>query len=74
VAYLQTGRYGEVIALADANLRVVNDLEESYYYKGLALHALGRDKEAQTQFETALHYNPNYQDALRALHDTSSHS
>jgi tetratricopeptide (TPR) repeat protein len=72
VAYLQTGRYGEVIALADATLNVVDDLEESHYYKGMALLALGRSKEARSEFQAALHYNPNYQDAQQALQATST--
>jgi tetratricopeptide (TPR) repeat protein len=66
-AYLQTARYNEVMALADALLRGSDDLEESHYYKGLALRALGRQADARREFETALRYNKNYQDAQRAL-------
>ena len=72
VAYLQTGRYDEVIALADATLAVVDDLEESHYYKGLALLGLGRSTEAHNEFQTALKYNPNYLDAQKALQATST--
>lgn len=67
VAYLQAGRYDEVITLADATLHVLDDLEESHYFKGLALRALKRDDEARREFETALRYNQNYQDAQHAL-------
>jgi len=66
-AYLQVGRYDEVIALANATLKPTGDLEESYYYKGLALRKLGRIDEARAAFETALKYNANYQAARRAL-------
>jgi tetratricopeptide (TPR) repeat protein len=72
IAYLQTGRYDEVIALSDATLRVVADLEESHYYKGLALRALGHGDAARREFEAALRYNHNYQDAQRALQETSN--
>jgi uncharacterized protein YvpB len=67
VAYLNTQRDDEIITLADATLRIVDDLEESHYYKGLALRALGRGKEARQEFETALHYNKNDLEAQQAL-------
>jgi hypothetical protein len=67
VAYLQVGRYNEVIALADATLSQVNDLEESHYYKGLALRALSREAEAKAELQVALSFNPNYLDAQQAL-------
>jgi Peptidase_C39 like family/Tetratricopeptide repeat len=66
-AYLQTGRYNEVIALTDALLQATDDLEESHYYKGLALRALGRTADARREFQAALKWNPNYRDAQRAL-------
>jgi uncharacterized protein YvpB len=69
-AYYRVGRYDEVIALADATLKPTGDLEESYYYKGLALQQLGRSEEAREAFLTALRYNSNYlaaQEALRGL-------
>lgn len=66
-AYLHTGRNDEVLALADSLLKVTDDLEESHYYKGLALRALGRNDEARSEFETALRFNSNYRDAQRAL-------
>jgi tetratricopeptide (TPR) repeat protein len=67
VAYLHAGRNDEVIALADSLLSKTDDLEESHYYKGLALRALGRATEARREFETALRYNKNYRDALNAM-------
>jgi tetratricopeptide (TPR) repeat protein len=67
IAYLRVGRNEEVIALADSLLSKTNDLEEAHYYKGLALRALKREPEARREFETALHYNPNYRDALNAM-------
>ena len=72
VAYLSTGRYGDVIALADATLRTINVLEESHYYKGVALSALGQTDEARSVFQTALRYNQNYLEAQRALQQLST--
>lgn len=66
-AYYQVGRYDELIALADATQKTVGDLEEAYYYKGLALDKLGRAAEARQAFNLALKYNPNYAAARRAL-------
>ena len=66
-AYLQTKQYDKTIALANEILSKATDLEEAYYYKGLALRGLGREAEARQAFETALKYNPNYNDAQRAL-------
>lgn len=66
-AYLQTGRYSEVIDLADSLLRETVDLEESHYYKALALRSLGRNEEARRELEAAVRYNKNYADAKRAL-------
>lgn len=66
-AYAQTKRYVDVIALADATLRNADDLEEAHYYKGVALRALGQNDQARREFETALRYNKNYQDAQRAM-------
>ena len=70
VAYLNTGRDDEVITLADATLHIVDDLEESHYYKGLALRAMGRGKDARQEFETALRYNKNDQQAQQALQES----
>ncbi|MCL4487918.1 MAG: C39 family peptidase [Chloroflexi bacterium] len=67
VAYLHSGRQTEVIALADAMLHGADDLEESHYYKGLALQALGRVPEARREFQAAVGYNKNYVAAQQAL-------
>lgn len=66
-AYYRAGRYDELIALANATLAVADDLEESHYYKGLSLQALGNTAEARREFTTALRYNKNYADASAAL-------
>jgi uncharacterized protein YvpB len=66
-AYLQVGRYYELIALADATLKPASDLEESHYYKGLALEKLGQAAEARVEFSLALQYNKNYTQAQLEL-------
>lgn len=66
-AYLAVGRFQDVIALADANLKTASDLEESYYYKGLALRALGQPDQARQSFQTALKFNKNFALAREAL-------
>jgi tetratricopeptide (TPR) repeat protein len=72
VAYLLAGRNSDVIALADATLRTANNLEESHYYKGMALSALGQTRTARNEFQMALRYNRNYRDAQRALQGLST--
>lgn len=66
-AYYRVERYDEVIALADATLKPTGDLEESYYYKGLALEKLGQMAQARAAFEQALKLNAHYDAARRAL-------
>jgi tetratricopeptide (TPR) repeat protein len=61
------GRNEEVIALASATLEPTGDLEESYYYKALALARLGRGEEARQALDQALRFNPNYAAAQHAL-------
>lgn len=66
-AYYETKRYDEILALADATLRNSENLEESHYFRGLALQAMGRDAEARAAFESALRYNKNFRPAQEAL-------
>lgn len=72
VAYYQTGRYDELVALADATQKNVGDLEESYYYKALALAKLGRLDQARASLQLALQYNPHYAAASKALSELGS--
>jgi tetratricopeptide (TPR) repeat protein len=66
-AYYATGRYEEVIALADTTLAVVGNLEESYYWRGLARAARGETGLAHSDFEAALSYHEGWEPALQAL-------
>ncbi|CAG0935584.1 hypothetical protein TFLX_04426 [Thermoflexales bacterium] len=66
-AYLRTGRYEDVLALADTTIKVATNIEEMFYYKGLALKALGNYDAARSQFELALKHNSNFEPARQAL-------
>jgi tetratricopeptide (TPR) repeat protein len=66
-AYLHTGRYRDVIDLANANLKTSSYLEESYYYRALARRALGDKAGAKEDLTRALHYNPLFRAATDAL-------
>lgn len=68
-AYYQTGRYQEVIALANDVLGRVDDHEESYYWRGLARKALGNLEGARADFQAALRYKPSYREATLALQE-----
>jgi tetratricopeptide (TPR) repeat protein len=66
-AYYQVGRYEEVIALADATLKVTSDVEELHYWRALALEALGDLDGARAALRTALEKKANYEAARVAL-------
>jgi len=66
-SYYSVGRYGDVIALADATLATASNLEESYYWRGKAKLAQGDAPGAQADFEAALRYHENWPPAAVAL-------
>jgi tetratricopeptide (TPR) repeat protein len=66
-AYYETGRYDDVILLADVTLQDRPYFEEAFYYKGLALAALGDGREARRSLEKAVSFNPNFAPAQAAL-------
>ncbi|MEJ2149242.1 MAG: C39 family peptidase [Chloroflexota bacterium] len=66
-AYYHTGRYEDVIALADDTVRNNVYSEEAYYYEGLARAALGETGDARYLFTLALRYNSHYQAARQAI-------
>lgn len=69
-AYYQVGRFDDVILLADTTLKDRPYFEESFYYKGLALAALGERAEARENLEKAAKFNPNFEPAAIALAET----
>ncbi|HZD10050.1 MAG TPA: C39 family peptidase [Candidatus Binatia bacterium] len=68
-AYFQTGRYEDVILLADVTLKDRPYFEESYYYKAIALRELGELKEARENLQRAVNFNPNFTPARVALEE-----
>ncbi len=65
-AYYAAGRYQDVLDLTETTIKGSGGLEEAYYYKGLALRALGQPG-AEVEFQAALDYNPNFVAAAEAM-------
>jgi len=66
-AYYYTGRYQDVIDLANANLKRImasRSLEESWFWLARAEYALGAYDTAYADMRQALHFHPNFQPAL----------
>jgi tetratricopeptide (TPR) repeat protein len=61
-AYYYTGRYEDVIRLANSALNAGRHavVEESYYWRALAKEALGDEEGAIADLEEALYLNPNF--------------
>jgi tetratricopeptide (TPR) repeat protein len=69
-AYYETGRYQELIALADATIKAAGgNIEELYYWKGLGLIAQGDIEQGRQAWQRAIELNPNYTEAAAALED-----
>jgi tetratricopeptide (TPR) repeat protein len=66
-AYYHVGRYDDIIALAKGNLNQAPELEESYYWRGMAYAEQGHTSEAISDFRLALRYNPHFDAAQIAL-------
>jgi tetratricopeptide (TPR) repeat protein len=61
-AYYYTGRYQDVITLADQTLDNIKDpiLEETFYWRGLAKEAIGDLAGAVEDLQTSIELNPNF--------------
>jgi hypothetical protein len=72
-AYYYSGRYQDVIRLAnttlDPSLLGVNTLEESLYWRGLAEYALGNTAQALGDVQRSVYYNKNFQAGLAKLQE-----
>lgn len=66
-AYFNTGRYQDIIDVADAALNARPDLEENFFWRGWARYMLGDREAAVADFRSALEVNPNFDDARSAL-------
>ena len=70
-AYYVTGRFQDVLDLAQATIQGTGGLEEAYYYQGLALHATGQSG-AEEAFQAAIDYNANFTLAYDALNSLAT--
>lgn len=69
-AYYYSQRYYDVLYLADSTLNAMQgdrNLEESYYWRGMAKAALGDREGAIQDFLESLKYHPGFQPALYQL-------
>jgi hypothetical protein len=66
-AYYYAGRYTDVITLADATLYVQENLEESWYWRGMARMQLGDREGAIDDWRQALVKHPGFAPALEQL-------
>jgi tetratricopeptide (TPR) repeat protein len=68
-AFYALGRYQDVIDLASLAIEAGFNpyIEESFYWRGMALEALGSEEKALLDFGRALDLNPNYLPARRQL-------
>jgi tetratricopeptide (TPR) repeat protein len=71
MAYYNSGRYEDVINLADITLETVSPptLEESYYWRGLAKYALGQTAEGIDDLRESVRLNPNFTAGIQMLND-----
>jgi tetratricopeptide (TPR) repeat protein len=66
-AYYFTGRYQDVVNLAEVNLNKImatRSLEESWFWEARAEYALGNSDTAYADMRKALYYHPGFQPAL----------
>jgi len=65
-AYYYTGRYYDVLAVVRDVEAITLEIEDTSYWKGLALAALGRTDEALAEFNRAIAWNPHFTPASDA--------
>jgi hypothetical protein len=69
-AYYYTGRYYDVISLADTAIHAALDepaLEESYYWRAMSKAALGDSAGAIEDYRTSLKYHPDFEPTIYQL-------
>jgi tetratricopeptide (TPR) repeat protein len=69
-AYYYAQRYYDLLYLSDGTLSAMQgdkNLEESYYWRGMARAALGETQAAVEDFQLALKYHPGFGPALQQL-------
>jgi len=67
-AYFNVGRYDDMLVLAQQSLNDGggHEVEETFYYGGLAREAKGEFDRAINNYNTAIQFNPNFTPALEA--------
>jgi uncharacterized protein YvpB len=72
-AYLEMGRYEDVITLAQETIRTSNGyVEESYYYAALARYGLGEYDRARENLQMVVNFNTNFAPARVLLQQLGS--
>jgi tetratricopeptide (TPR) repeat protein len=66
-AYYESGRYDELLALADSVIATAGNIEETFYWRGRALQATGDNDAARAAYQRAVELNNNYTEAQQAL-------
>jgi len=66
-AYFYSGRYQNVIDLANDTLNDQEHLEESWYWRGMARYQLGDRQGAVDDWRSALRWHPGFPPALEQL-------
>ena len=68
-AYFYSGRYYDVTNLATTTLDAMSEpvLEESYYWRALALNALGDSSGAVKDLRTSLDVHPEFEPSVLQL-------
>lgn len=72
-ALLQAGRPAEALPYFDQVLAFTPNAVDALYVRGLALRALGRTVDAQTDFAAVLRLQPDHPGARRALGQSAGH-
>ncbi len=68
-AYFYTGRYQDLVNLADFTLGLTNHLglEESNYWRAMGYAAIGKRAEAIADLQTSLQIHPNFEPSILEL-------
>lgn len=65
-AYFNVGRFNDILTLADNTEATTVYVEETNYWRGMALAALGQPDAALAEFDKAISFNRNFIDAQDA--------
>jgi len=68
-AYYYSGRYNDVIELANQTLKAMSEpvLEESYYWRAMASYALGNTNKAVVDLRQSIDFHPGFAPSMAML-------